>query len=771
MAVVKNVLGESVTVTTPWMPPVPWPAFTNPNWQCGTCTVTGPQVLDVAPTVVGQHWTHQYTWTVTYPTPQPDPGPPFELYNTPATDADPRRSDSARAADRLTWPNVYTDAGDLLGSGAVVQPPLDVVGTNTKLVNWGLLVFSTARGLRPRHAGGRLLPSATTSCAMIDTSDKGDVTDDRDGAAALRQRRHQRVRQHAHQRRARLRQDDPAGASRRAPAEDAPIEDDLGNSFSARRPTPSSSAAASTPRSWSPTVSPTSGTRAVARPSAPTNWGNWREPCLACDCAQRDAAQAVQRRPRVPGRRRLRGHVPRPVHGVRGRQGRGRLARGRARPGDRPAQPAQGPHLGDRHQPGGRAVRAELHRLPRPHRRLRPLRPGRDRLRRPAPTRTSPRGPRARTTARPRPTCARHLAQPGARQLRVLRPVGGDSSTTRSGSCSAPTASATTRPRGPRFPTPPATPLRRQHRLHHHRRVPGVARPRVRLRPECPDRLPQRRRLPDGRQRRRPLQRRHRRLQGAGHVPAALGRGPGAERRTTIPQPRRIYTWNPGASGNKLIPVETASIADLNAVCGNCGFDGHVVDFVRGNDGNGTPRPWQLGAIVNSTAAIIGKPEQWKQFTGHSSFETTYATRNTVAWMGASDGMLHAFDVKDGAELVALIPPDRLADQVKLYDNYKANPTDDTMGQQILPSEHLYGVASSPRFADVWDGSELPHRDVHHRGPRLAPGCTRSTSRTRPRRGRTPTARRTPAIPTTGTARRTWPAPPSWRRRCSRCGA
>ena len=53
MAVVKNVLGNSVSITTPWVPPLVWPAFTNPNWQCGGgCTVTGPVNVDVAATAV-----------------------------------------------------------------------------------------------------------------------------------------------------------------------------------------------------------------------------------------------------------------------------------------------------------------------------------------------------------------------------------------------------------------------------------------------------------------------------------------------------------------------------------------------------------------------------------------------------------------------------------------------------------------------------------------------------------------------------------------------
>jgi hypothetical protein len=140
------------------------------------------------------------------------------------------------------------------------------------------------------------------------------------------------------------------------------------------------------------------------------------------------------------------------------------------------------------------------------------------------------------------------------------------------------------------------------------------------------------------------------------------------------------------------------------------------VDFIRGNDGNGNPRRWALGSIVNSTPGIIGPPLTWKQFPVHSTFETAYISRATVAWAGSSDGALHAFDVNDGAELVALIPPDELDLQVKLYNNFAyglAHPSSPSpMGEATLPQDHLYGVANSPRFADIYDANIGEYRTV-----------------------------------------------------------
>ena len=171
---------------------------------------------------------------------------------------------------------------------------------------------------------------------------------------------------------------------------------------------------------------------------------------------------------------------------------------------------------------------------------------------------------------------------------------------------------------------------------------------------------------------------------------------------------RHIYTWNP-SNDNVLVPVTTdeKTVETLDAICGGCGVTAQVADFILGNDGSGTARPWKLGAMMNSTPAIVGPVELWKQnnLPSHTSFEEAYATRHPLVWVGSSDGMLHAFDVVDGAEVVAMLPPDLLANQVTLYTNYTLKPNTAVTGQPRLPSDHLYGVANSPRFADVWTGS------------------------------------------------------------------
>ncbi len=185
-------------------------------------------------------------------------------------------------------------------------------------------------------------------------------------------------------------------------------------------------------------------------------------------------------------------------------------------------------------------------------------------------------------------------------------------------------------------------------------------------------------------------------------------------------QPRAIYTWDPsklGTGANPLIqiqitgnkPKDNALASQLNALCGSCGITTNVVDYVVGNDGTlgGIARAWKLGSITNSTPAIIGPPEPWLQTTlPHPTFEGEQATRHSLVWIGSDDGMVHAVDLVDGAEIIALMPPDQLGKQPGFYQQYSLKPTDCPTGEPILAAKHVYGVANSMRFADVWAAND-----------------------------------------------------------------
>ncbi len=183
---------------------------------------------------------------------------------------------------------------------------------------------------------------------------------------------------------------------------------------------------------------------------------------------------------------------------------------------------------------------------------------------------------------------------------------------------------------------------------------------------------------------------------------------------------RRIFTWDPTDS-NSLVAIAPGTSSTLDGICNSCGITDEVVDFILGNDGNilpghttGTMRPKQLGAVIHTTPAVLGPPTRFEQnqLHEHSSFEATYSDRHTLVWVGTSDGSVSAFDIVDGAEVLRVIPPDLLEKQVELYGNYSANPAKNPLGQSGLPADHIFGVANSVRFGDVWDSSMGEYRTV-----------------------------------------------------------
>lgn len=182
--------------------------------------------------------------------------------------------------------------------------------------------------------------------------------------------------------------------------------------------------------------------------------------------------------------------------------------------------------------------------------------------------------------------------------------------------------------------------------------------------------------------------------------------------------PRSIYTWKPSNGALIKLEANNATANQLDTLCGGCGVTPNVVDFILGNDGNltGTPRSWKLGALVNSSPAIIGPPSPWKQPTGLASarqqFEQDYKDRHPMVWVGGSDGLVHAFDLIDGAEILAILPPDLIYKQVQLYNTYRANPSKSPTGQPQMPQDHIYGVANSIRVADIYDPTKNSFRTV-----------------------------------------------------------
>lgn len=63
-----------------------------------------------------------------------------------------------------------------------------------------------------------------------------------------------------------------------------------------------------------------------------------------------------------------------------------------------------------------------------------------------------------------------------------------------------------------------------------------------------------------------------------------------------------------------------------------------------------------LGDVVHSAPVHVGAPSKNVQGAGYDAFYQANAGRRAAVYLGANDGMLHAFDAASGAELFAYVP-------------------------------------------------------------------------------------------------------------------
>lgn len=115
----------------------------------------------------------------------------------------------------------------------------------------------------------------------------------------------------------------------------------------------------------------------------------------------------------------------------------------------------------------------------------------------------------------------------------------------------------------------------------------------------------------------------------------------------------------------------------------------------KANGGPFRDRDSILGDMIDSNPLLVAAPSfQYFPFTDgpesdYNAFKVAQANRTPVVYVGANDGMLHAFNANTGVELLAYIPS-------KVYDN---------ITQLTNPNySHRYYVDGSPNAVDVYYG-------------------------------------------------------------------
>ena len=127
---------------------------------------------------------------------------------------------------------------------------------------------------------------------------------------------------------------------------------------------------------------------------------------------------------------------------------------------------------------------------------------------------------------------------------------------------------------------------------------------------------------------------------------------------------RNIYTYfsnsNLTDSSNEFSTTNANLTAALLTVVDDTEKD-KLIDFIHGVDSYdeyiGSDRPWVMGDILHSKPNVVN----YSQFDFNvASNETNCSINQNTIYVGANDGMLHAFRDCDGEERWAFIPPELL---------------------------------------------------------------------------------------------------------------
>lgn len=116
------------------------------------------------------------------------------------------------------------------------------------------------------------------------------------------------------------------------------------------------------------------------------------------------------------------------------------------------------------------------------------------------------------------------------------------------------------------------------------------------------------------------------------------------------------------------------------------------VDYIRGSsayEGDFRVRGNRLGGIVHSDPQYVAFPPFYYNFGNYKDFALANENRQTVIYVGANDGMLHAFSEDDGSELFTYVPNEIMSRLPKLTSNSYV---------------HEFYVDGSPVYADIESG-------------------------------------------------------------------
>lgn len=183
--------------------------------------------------------------------------------------------------------------------------------------------------------------------------------------------------------------------------------------------------------------------------------------------------------------------------------------------------------------------------------------------------------------------------------------------------------------------------------------------------------------------------------------------------------PRKIVTFNgalgapfaapedhsaPDTSVRELSSAQLADLlADKPAGVNSAEYLQDMIEYLRGDGDGYTTSPEfrnrsTLGDIVHSSPVFVGAPEAYYpdsfETAAYSDFVSDYQDRTPMVYVGANDGMLHAFNANTGDEIFAYIPQSVFSSANKAGLHWLAAPN----------YSHIPYVDETPSVGDVFIG-------------------------------------------------------------------
>lgn len=158
---------------------------------------------------------------------------------------------------------------------------------------------------------------------------------------------------------------------------------------------------------------------------------------------------------------------------------------------------------------------------------------------------------------------------------------------------------------------------------------------------------------------------------------------------------RLITTWNPTASVGIPFQWSNLTTAQQALLQPTDSLGGNRLQYIRGNSalevrngGTFRNRSHILGDLTDSQVTYVGAPNDVYTDASYTSFVTANKTRTPLLYVGANDGMLHAFNASTGAEAFAFIPNAVFSNLVNLTST-------------VYNQSHQFFVNGSPQTKDV----------------------------------------------------------------------